>query len=49
MTGYGQAEDRRRSRDAGFDLHLVKPVSLNSLENVLNSMGSHEPQAVGGR
>ncbi len=49
MTGYGQAEDRRRSRDAGFDLHLVKPVSLNLLENVLNSMGSHEPQPVVGR
>ncbi|MDQ3038562.1 MAG: PAS domain-containing protein [Pseudomonadota bacterium] len=26
VTGWGQDEDRRRSRDAGFDLHLVKPV-----------------------
>src|SRR5438876_236052 len=26
MTGYGQEEDRRRSREAGFDHHLVKPV-----------------------
>jgi two-component system, sensor histidine kinase len=26
LSGYGQAEDRRRSREAGFDLHLVKPV-----------------------
>ena len=48
-TGYGQAEDRRRSREAGFDLHLVKPVSLSTLENVLNSMGSHEAQSIGGR
>ena len=28
MTGYGQEEDRRRSLDAGFDGHLVKPVAL---------------------
>src|SRR5262249_20617258 len=26
VSGYGQAEDRERSRAAGFDLHLVKPV-----------------------
>src|SRR5262245_31743260 len=26
LTGYGQPEDRRRTRDAGFDEHLVKPV-----------------------
>jgi PAS domain S-box-containing protein len=26
LTGYGQAEDRRRSQEAGFDHHLVKPV-----------------------
>jgi two-component system CheB/CheR fusion protein len=26
LTGYGQTEDRRRSREAGFDHHLVKPV-----------------------
>lgn len=26
VTGWGQDEDRHRSHDAGFDLHLVKPV-----------------------
>jgi len=26
ITGWGQDEDRRRSRDAGFDVHVVKPV-----------------------
>jgi two-component system, sensor histidine kinase len=26
VTGYGQAEDRQRALDAGFDAHLVKPV-----------------------
>lgn len=35
MTGYGQAEDRRRTREAGFDLHLVKPVDLEQLEAIL--------------
>ena len=31
LTGYGQEEDRRRSRAAGFDRHLVKPVSFAEL------------------
>jgi signal transduction histidine kinase/CheY-like chemotaxis protein len=35
MTGYGQAEDRRRAREAGFDHHLVKPVSPDRLLDLL--------------
>ncbi len=35
MTGYGQEEDRRRSRAAGFDHHLVKPVEPGALEELL--------------
>jgi len=35
VTGWGQDEDRRRSRDAGFDHHLVKPVDVPALMNVL--------------
>ena len=35
LTGYGQAEDQRRARDAGFDLHLTKPVDPRRLEQVL--------------
>jgi PAS domain S-box-containing protein len=31
VTGYGQPNDKQRSRDAGFDLHLVKPVSVHKL------------------
>jgi PAS domain S-box-containing protein len=31
LTGYGQESDRRRSREAGFDAHLVKPVDLNTV------------------
>ena len=35
LTGYGQPEDIRRARAAGFDAHLVKPVDLKALERVL--------------
>jgi PAS domain S-box-containing protein len=35
VTGYGQAEDRRRSREAGFDAHLVKPVSQSLLSTLI--------------
>jgi signal transduction histidine kinase len=35
MTGYGQPEDAERATDAGFDLHIVKPVSLKNLQRVL--------------
>jgi len=35
MTGYGQAEDRKRAREAGFALHLVKPVEPDALQRAL--------------
>jgi signal transduction histidine kinase/CheY-like chemotaxis protein len=35
LTGYGQPEDVRRARDAGFDAHLVKPVLPQALEAVM--------------
>jgi signal transduction histidine kinase/CheY-like chemotaxis protein len=35
LTGYGQEEDRRHSREAGFDHHLVKPADLVEVEAVL--------------
>jgi len=35
MTGYGQEEDRRRTREAGFHHHLVKPVDVEELERLL--------------
>ena len=31
VSGYGQPEDLRRSREAGFDRHLVKPVDYDAL------------------
>jgi signal transduction histidine kinase/DNA-binding response OmpR family regulator len=35
ITGYGQESDRTRSRAAGFQYHLVKPVDLNALQDML--------------
>jgi CheY-like chemotaxis protein len=39
LTGWGQEEDRRRSRDAGFDGHLVKPVNYAALMDLLTIRG----------
>lgn len=35
LTGWGQEEDKRRSQEAGFDDHLVKPVDPAALERLL--------------
>ncbi len=35
VTGYGQDEDRRRTREAGFDIHLVKPADLDVIQALL--------------
>jgi CheY-like chemotaxis protein len=35
LTGWGQESDRRRSVEAGFDAHLVKPLDLDKLAAVL--------------
>jgi CheY-like chemotaxis protein len=35
LTGWGQQDDRRRTREAGFDHHLVKPVDLHALQQLL--------------
>ena len=39
LTGWGQDEDRRRSQEAGFDGHLVKPVNYPALLALLGSVG----------
>ena len=38
ITGYGQDTDRRRSRDAGIDHHLVKPVAPETLRVLIESL-----------
>jgi CheY-like chemotaxis protein len=35
LTGYGQPEDRARALEAGFDVHLTKPVDVARLEQLL--------------
>jgi CheY-like chemotaxis protein len=35
LTGYGQQEDRRRSREAGFDEHLTKPAEPETLQQLI--------------
>ncbi|HEV8241978.1 MAG TPA: PAS domain S-box protein [Thermoanaerobaculia bacterium] len=35
MTGYGQEQDRQRSAEAGFDVHLTKPLDLEQLRELL--------------
>ena len=40
VTGWGQEDDLRRSKDAGFDHHLVKPVDPDALLDLLASCGS---------
>ena len=37
LTGWGQADDRRKSADAGFDHHLVKPVEMDDVERLLEA------------
>jgi PAS domain S-box-containing protein len=38
LTGYGRAEDRARSKEAGFDHHLTKPVNHDLLSSLIKSM-----------
>jgi signal transduction histidine kinase/ActR/RegA family two-component response regulator len=38
VTGFGQESDIKRAMEAGFDLHLTKPVELDTLEKALNDL-----------
>jgi signal transduction histidine kinase/ActR/RegA family two-component response regulator len=40
LTGWGQDEDRRRSEEAGFDAHLIKPVDEAALGKLLDDFGA---------
>jgi len=40
LTGYGRSEDRQKALDAGFSVHLVKPVELELLEPLLAGVGA---------
>ena len=49
LTGWGQDSDRRRSREAGFDSHLVKPLDLETLTDLLARLPSASSGTVRGR
>ncbi len=43
LTGYGQEEDKRRALSAGFDQHLIKPVDVEHLQNLLTDFTTSTP------
>jgi CheY-like chemotaxis protein len=45
VTGWGQEEDRRRAFEAGCDHHLTKPVSVEAVESLLQSLGPTASEA----
>ena len=47
VSGWGQEQDRRRSAEAGFDYHLVKPVHSAILVKVLDSISTSSPVNTG--
>ncbi|HTU16997.1 MAG TPA: response regulator [Gemmataceae bacterium] len=47
LTGWGQEEDRRRSQEAGFDRHLIKPVEPKVLETILADLAVRESSEKG--
>ena len=50
LTGWGQDEDRDRSRDAGFDAHMVKPVDFDALLALLAAVRPADAESeIGGR
>jgi CheY-like chemotaxis protein len=48
LTAYGQPEDRKRALEAGFDVHLVKPVELDTLAFHLRRAPPSAPEPPGG-
>ncbi len=43
LTGWGRDQDRRRSQEAGFDQHMVKPVDPAALERLLAGLKTTKP------
>jgi signal transduction histidine kinase/CheY-like chemotaxis protein len=44
LTGYGRPDDRRRTREAGFDAHLVKPVAPTDMLKALTALEAKNPE-----
>jgi signal transduction histidine kinase/CheY-like chemotaxis protein len=49
LSGYGMEADIRRSREAGFECHLTKPVNLETLEAAIQQVAGQEPARGPGR
>ena len=47
LTGWGSEDDKRQSREAGFDFHLTKPVEVKAIESILAQFA--RPSAEAGR
>jgi PAS domain S-box-containing protein len=45
LSGYGTEADIQRSRTAGFDLHLTKPIEIGALEEALRQANQNRPPA----
>ncbi|MEO5989561.1 MAG: PAS domain S-box protein [Candidatus Eisenbacteria bacterium] len=45
LTGWGQQEDRRRTEEAGFNHHFVKPPDLKAVESLLSQLPTRTPGA----
>ena len=45
ITGYIEAEDREACRQAGFDAHVVKPISVSLIESIIKTMLRPENEA----
>lgn len=48
VSGWGQEEDKRKSREAGFNAHLLKPVEPSALQDLLATTPADRPRARGG-
>jgi len=44
LTGWGREEDRRRAEEAGFDGHLIKPVQVSALRQLLERLLDRTPR-----
>ena len=42
LTGYGSDEDRRQAQAAGFNYHMVKPLDLDALQELLTALEPHD-------
>ena len=47
LTGWGQEEDRRKAREAGFDSHFTKPLSPAALEQLLATVSQQALSGAG--